>query len=290
MNLDSLRCFVAVARALHFRAAAEKLALSPAAVSDHVRRLEDTLGLVLFERSTRRVALTDAGRRLLPHAERVLDDLDRCAAVARGDGHALPFELTLGTRFELGVSWLQPALPTLRASRPERTVHLYMGDSDALLDRVERGRIDAAVLSTRLVRPHLRYAPLHEEDYVYVGAGDGPRSAAEATHATLVDVGPDLPLFRYLLDTLPEGASWHFGAHLYLGGIGAMRAAILDGAGVGVLPRYFVQDDLAAGRLVALLPELGLPSDRFRLVWRLGHPRAADIKGLAEELRALPLR
>ena len=290
MDLDSLRCFVAVAETLHFRSASERVGLSPAAVSDRVKRLEGDLDAVLFERTTSRVSLTDAGQRLLPHARGLLEEADRCAVIAQGDARPLPFELTLATRYELGLSWLVPALGPLAQARPERTVHLYMGDSGALLDRLERGLVDAAVLSTRLNRPHIRYALLHEEQYVYVAQQDGPRTPSEAAQHTLVDATPDLPLFRYLLDALPEGAAWRFGAHLYLGGIGAIRAAVLAGMGVAVLPRYFVQADLDAGRLVEILPELVMASDRFRLLWRADHPRESELRALGEALRAFPLR
>lgn len=292
MDLASLRCFIAVAETLHFRSAAERVALSPAAVSDRIKRLEEDLGAELFARTTRRVSLTDAGRRLLPHARSLLEEAARCGPVARGDTRPLPYALTLGTRYELGISWLVPALRPLAEARPERTVHLYMGDSDALLDRLERGLVDAVVLSTRLTRPHLRYALLHEEQYVFVGLAGRPfpLEAAAAAEHTLIDATPDLPLFRYLLDALPEGPAWRFGGHLHLGGIGAMRAAILDGMGVGVLPRYFVREDLAAGRLVDLAPSLDLPSDHFRLIWRAAHPRESALADLAHELGRQPLR
>jgi LysR family glycine cleavage system transcriptional activator len=288
MDLESLRCFVAVADALHFRAAAERVALSPAALSDRVRRLEEEIGAPLFERTTRKVHLTDAGRRLLPHARGLLDDATRCTAVARGDLRPLPFALTIGTRYELGLSWLCPALAELEAARPERTLHLYMGDTIALLDRLERGVIDAAVLSARITRPNVESVPLHEEGYTFVAAA--PVAAEAFGDHMLIDATPDLPLFRYLLDALPEGAPWRFRGHRYVGGIAAIRQQVLLGRGLAVLPGYFIADDLAAGRLVALLPHLELKRDWFRLLWRGGHPREAELVALAEVLRAMPLR
>lgn len=290
MDLESLRCFVAVAEALHFRAAGERVALSPAAVSERVRRAEDDVGALLFERTTRTVRLTDAGRRLLPHARKLLAEAAACRAIAAGDDAARPFELTLGTRYELGLSWLCPALPRFAAERPERTLHLYMGDTGALLERVERGTIDAAVLSARITRPALDQARLHEEHYAFVTADTGPGTAAEARRFVLIDATPDLPLFRYLLDVLPDRDPWRFGQVLHLGGIGAIRSQVLAGRGVAVLPRYFVADDLAAGRLVELLPDTPPRSDHFRLIWRLGHPLADELVRLADTLRALPLR
>lgn len=290
MDLDSLRCFVAVAHTLHFRAAAQRVSLSPTAVSDRIKRLEEDVDAVLFDRTTRRVALTEAGRRLLPHARDLLEDAERCAAVAQGDARPLPYALVLGTRYELGLSWLTPGLPTLRATHPERTVHLYMGDTDALIDRLERGLIDAFVLSSRLRRPHLRSVRLHQESYVFVGRAAGPRTASEAADHVLIDSTPDLPLFRYLESALGDAPAWRFAEHLYLGGIGGVRTAVLAGMGVAVLPRYFVQADLDAGALVDLAPELELPTDWFRLVWRADHPRDPSIEALGRELAAQPLR
>ena len=76
-----------------------------------------------------------------------------------------------------------------------------------------------------------------------------------------------------------------------MGGIGNIRRRVLDGEGrVAVLPRYFIADDVAAGRLVRLMPKTRLRSDSFRLVWRAGHPRESELVALAGELRALPLR
>jgi len=290
VDLDSLRCFVAVAEALRFRAAARRVGLSPAALSDRVRLLEEELGVRLFDRTTRRVLPTDAGLRLLPHARALLDEAARCAAVARGRVEPAPYELTLGTRAELGLSWLCPALAPLGAAEPRRALHLAVGDTDELLSRVGDATLDAAVLSTRRLRPRLTALPLHEEDYVFVGRCGGPAAAAEAAAWHLLDVSPDLPLTRYLLDALPDGHAWLFGAHRYLGGIGPVRHQVLAGAGVAVLPRYFVEADLQAGAMVRLLPALRLPTDLFRLIWRDDHPRDAELRQLAVELRAFPLQ
>lgn len=292
-DLESLRCFEAAARLLHFRQAAAAVALSPTAFSERIRLLEERLHTPLFERTTRSVALTPAGMRLLPHARRLLDDARRCAEIVASDARP-PFELTVGTRFELGLSWLVPALEPLRACRPERTLHLRFGDSPELLAAVRQGQADCAVSSVRFSSGGLQFAPLHEEGYVFVGATDllahtplsGPQ---DAPHHALLDAHPDLPLFRYLLDALPGGEPWAFARSELLGTIAAIRHRTLQGAGVAVLPRYFVAPDLAAGTLTTLLPEVALASDQFRLIWRRGHPLQGELLGLAAELRAIPL-
>ena len=101
----------------------------------------------------------------------------------------------------------------------------------------------------------------------------------------------DLPLFRYFLDALAHAEPWPFARVEYMGGIGSVRRRVLDGGDrIAVLPRYFIQADLTAGRLVRLMSRTKLRSDTFRLIWKTGHPRAGEFLALAEELRAIPLR
>jgi LysR family glycine cleavage system transcriptional activator len=293
-DLDSLRCFEAAATLLNFRAAAERVHLSPAAFSNRIQRLESELAAPLFERTTRRVALTDAGRRLLPQARVALAEAARCAAVVH-DAHAVPpHTLVLGTRYELGMSWIVPALAELRRARPERRLELFFGDSADLLRRLAREQVDAMVSSVRLTDAGLTYARLHEERYCFVARPslldtsplDSPRDAGR--HC-LLDIHGDLPLFRYFLDARPRAEAWEFGDTEFLGTIGAVRYRVLEGAGVAVLPRYFVEPDLKSGALTAVLPDFEPVTDAFRLVWRRGHPLEDSLRLLATELAARPL-
>src|SRR5690242_18168433 len=139
MDFDSLRCFDAAATTLNFRAAATRVHLSPGAFSDRMQRLEEDVGAVLFMRTTRQVQLSETGRRLLPLARRLLGGADRRRRVGREPAQAMPYELDIGTRYELGLSWLCPALGELDRARPERRLHLYNGDTPDLLSRLERG-------------------------------------------------------------------------------------------------------------------------------------------------------
>jgi DNA-binding transcriptional LysR family regulator len=221
----------------------------------------------------------------------ILIGVGRVRAALLSPAAASPYELTIGTRYELGLSWLCPNIPLLSRGRPERTIHLYNGDSPDLLLRLERGELDAIVASVRLTSTKLTYAAIHPETYVFVGRREVIHRREDARTATLVDVSADLPLFRYFLDALPKAEPWPFAAVEYMGGIGNIRRRVLDGAKhVAVLPEYFVREDLAKQRLVRLLPRARLASDVFRLVWRTGHPRTPELLALAGELRDLPLR
>lgn len=280
---------------LSFRRAAKGCGLSPAAFGERIRRLEEQLQAPLFTRTTRRLALTAAGERLVPQAQRLLDEAERCRSVLHDEEQHAPFELKVGTRFELGLSWLVPALKQLERSRPERRLHLYFGDTADLAPRVLTGELACMVTSTRITDPRFAFTRLHEEEYVMVArasllARRRLSEPADARQHVLLDVHEDLPLFRYFLDVRSPKEVWQFRELRCLGAIAAVRARALEGAGVCVLPLYFVRRDLAARRLVRVMPTTKLPSDWFRLVWRADHTRGAELQRLATELGELPLR
>ena len=138
-------------------------------------------------------------------------------------------------------------------------------------------------------------ALLHEESYVFVAAprlleGSPLKHPDHAARHRLLDISADLPLFRYFLDARAKNEKWSFARVQYLGTIGAVRAVALSGRGVAVLPRYFVREDLARGRLAVLFKSQRLQTDFFRLIWRSDHPRLAQLEQLGEELQRIPIR
>ena len=291
---DSLRCFVEAARLLSFRATGRAVGLTPAAVGQRISKLEEQLGVKLFHRTTRTVVLTEAGLSVLPYAERALDAGAACARAARGELGPPAIELTLGTRHELGLSWIVPMLPKLRAAHPGVTVHLYFGSGPDLLIRVRTLEIDCAVTSSRLTDPKLFALRLHEEKYVFVGqtrllAQKPLRRLDDARKHTLIDTNEALPLFRYWRDAPGGIDSLAFNSILRMGTIAAIRHLVLAGEGVAVLPQYFVAEDLKKKRLMPVFPKVTPLTDNFRLVYRADDPRAAIYAALATSMCTRPL-
>jgi len=135
-SLDTLRCFVAAARALNFRQAARSVALGPTAFSQRIKSLEEQLGRQLFSRTTRSVTLTSAGLALLPAAEHCLEAVAQCERIGDGTIAHAPTSLTIGTRQELGMSWLLPQRKALLRERPWLEIHLHFSSGPDLLLRV----------------------------------------------------------------------------------------------------------------------------------------------------------
>lgn len=293
-DLDSLRCFLEAARHLNFRAASRVVGLTPAALGQRIKQLEDGFEVVLFHRTTRKVELTEAGLALVPAAERALEAAAACTAAARGELGPAEMELRMGTRPELGLSWITPMLPRLRAAHPNLTIHLYVGSGEDLERRVRAQDIDCAVSSRRIDDPRIEGIRLHREDYCLVAAPGlleqcplvRPKDAA--AHE-LLDILPELPLFRYFREA-DEAPDLRFDRVRSLGTIAAVRAEVLEGVGVAVLPEYLIRGDLAAGALTQLFSEVSIHHDYFRLVHRRDDPRLALLRALAETMQGEPLR
>jgi LysR family glycine cleavage system transcriptional activator len=294
-SLDSLHAFVAAAQTLNFRRAARLVALTPAALGHRIRTLEELYDVPLFRRSTRSVELTEAGRALLPYAERTLRAAHECLDAARGVLGPLPIELVLGTRPDLGLSWIVPQTARLAAALPALTLHLYFGSGEDLLARLHTRELDCAVTSSRLSDPRLDALPLHREEMVFVAAptllARKPFSQrAHAAQHTLIDAAADLPLFRYFRDAA-GGSELPFMRVLRMGNsLAAIHGLVLEGRGVAVLPRYFVAASLAKRKLRRLFPRVKLLEDYFRLVYRVGDARLNTYRALAKLLLEQPLR
>lgn len=294
LSLESLNCFVEGARLLNFRLAARSVALTPAALGNRIAQLESQVGAKLFQRTTRRVVLTEAGLAFLPYAQRALSAAKDCERAARGEAPTA-VELTLGTRHELGLSWIVPMLPKLRAAHPGLTTHLYIGSSADLLIRVRSVEIDCAVGSMKLNDPKLDAVRLHAEEYVFVGqpkmlAGNPLRATDDAAKHRLLDISAELPLFSYWRDAPDGGDRLRFGSVLRMGTAAAIRELILEGEGVAVLPLYMVKADLSAKRLVRIFPKVKLGADHFRLIFRADDPRRSLYEALARTMLTVPLR
>jgi LysR family glycine cleavage system transcriptional activator len=260
-DLDSIRCFIAAAKTLNFRAGARAVSLTPAAFGKRIQQLEQQLDTRLFERTTRHVALTKSGRAMWPEALRLVQVAEECVRAGRGESGPATVSVTIGTRYELGLSWLVPMLPVLAAALPHVEVNYYFGSGPDLETRVKRFDVHCAVTSRIFIDPIFNAMRLAREDYVFVASPEVLRAnaldrAADAGNHTLIDVQPELPLFRYFRDAAKAPSPIRFGGLRVMGTTSAIRLLVLAGEGVAVLPQYLLGEDLEAGRLVRLFPEV----------------------------------
>lgn len=289
-TLDNLRCFLAAAEHLNFRRAARQVALTPAAFGQRIRQLEENLEVRLFERTTRSVRLTAAGEALIPAAREALRAAQRCTD-AVFDVEERPLRLTLGTRFELGMSWIVPMVVELKELRPLWTLELYFGSGADLLEQLRSGLVDAVVTSAPVARSEWHQEVLHSETYVFCASAEyleeHPfRYAEDASAHSLLDINHTQPLSRYVLSVGPPMTFRNVRA---CGTAGAVCALVQAGLGVAVVPEYMVRSELDSGALVPLLPDVELLSDAFRMLWREGSADGEALAQLAQHFRSKPL-
>lgn len=264
-TLPELQAFAQAARTGSATRAAQALGLTQSAVSRSLATLEDRLGVRLFHRLRQRLTLSDAGRALLPDAERILADLDTSAlAVMAFGGHR--DVLRLAVLPTLGAVWLIPRLARFAAAAPGVTVD--MSTTLVPLD-FERDPRDAAILRAPAALRSARSAVLIEERLVVVAAPalvNGPLDDPALARLPLLQQAtrPDLWLgwFRDAgLDpvTILRGPRFEQ--------FGMVLAAAQAGLGLALVPEMLVAPDLAAGRLRLAAPRRMVSATPYVLTW-----------------------
>ncbi|TPG58332.1 LysR family transcriptional regulator [Ewingella americana] len=265
LNLQRLEMFVAVVAAGSFTAAAQTLGLTKAVVSFNIKQLEAELGVSLLTRTTRRIAMTDAGERfyqrclqLLQDAESVLDDVRRDHAGFSG-------LLRITTTPEYGARVVVSALAAFTALHPQlRIQHVSSSSHDDLIS----GRFDVAIRLGQLADSshhaalidHFAIFPVASAAYLqpYGGQMADLKQLEQArwiAHSRLAT-----PLTWQVVT--PAGETVLFNANspmLTADSAASLLAFALSGAGVALLPAWLVQEDIAAGRLTLLLPDHRFP-------------------------------
>jgi DNA-binding transcriptional LysR family regulator len=180
VELRQLRYFVAVAEELHFRRAAERLFVAQPAVSEQVRKLEAELGVQLFERTNRSVAITDAGAALLEEGRRVLDQAEVAQRAARGAADSVGARLRIGHLPDALPPEVPRALAHLRGSATSLRVSTESGSAAQLADAVRTQRLDAAVVDLPAATHGLSATPLARQHLVVALPSDDARAQAQS--------------------------------------------------------------------------------------------------------------
>jgi DNA-binding transcriptional LysR family regulator len=283
-NLGDIAAFVRTAERLSFAEAARDLGLSPSAIGKSVARLEASLGVRLFHRTTRRVSLTEEGMLLHARCRRILDDLrDTEEIVARSAG--MPRGILRISLPTIGYRFLLPVLPEFFARYPE--IELDLDFNDRLIDIVEGG-FDAAIRSGPLADSSLMSRRLGPFRFVLCAApgyldrnGTPTRPADLAMHDAL----------RFRFPTTGKLQDWRLAGETPLPGLRtvltcnnmeAMRAAAIDSLGIAYMPDFLAEEAIRSGALVTVLDRFLVDPGQFSVLWSSGRQMSSRLRAFID--------
>lgn len=289
-DFEAWAIFARVASRGSFARAAEELGLSKATVSKAVSRLERRLATPLFHRTTRRLALTEAGRDAAEAAERILKAGEAAEAEVAAGSATPRGRVRLAVPMSFGLAHVAPILPDFLGRHPDVSVDLHL--SDAQVDLIGDG-FDVALRIAALADSRLRARRLCEVRRLVVGAPSYFRRAGRPEHPDDLERHACLG-YAYL----PGWDRWRFqdaaGAEAVATVSGPIRAnnadaltpSLLAGLGLAVQPEFVVFDDVEAGRLETALDGWSLPPVALHVVTPPGAFRPARVTALIDFLAA----
>lgn len=294
MNLRDLQYLHALAEHRHFGRAAEACFVSQPTLSTQIKKLEDELGVVLVERGSRQVMLTEAGRAVAERAGDVLAGADEIRRTARSLSNPRARSVRLGIFPTLGPYLLPHVLPQVRKQFPELELLLVEEKTEEIIGRLRAGRLDAAIVALPVSDEGLHREFLFEEPFVLAA----PANHALARRKT-VDIG-DLIGQNLLL--LEEGHCLRDQALevCHLAGAGersgfratsleTLRYMVAGGAGITLLPVLATKPPIAPLEDMRLIPFRDrAPSRRLAMLWRESSAIGELLEELAGVFAALP--
>lgn len=271
-RLRDIEAVLAIARRGSFRAAAVELEMSTTALSHTIARLETVLGVRLFNRTTRSVALTDTGRQFVERIGPALAEIRDAMDVARSQRDRPSGLVRINAPAVGGREVVSPLVLEFLRRYPD--VQLDLVTDERLVDIVAEGfdlgvrRADLVpgdMIALPLGRP-LRFAVVASPDYL--AGRPKPLVPADLTAHDCIRVRlPDGTLYRWHFQRDGEGVQIHVRGRLTLDEAGIARAAVLGGAGIGFFFEQSVIEDIAAGRMVRLLDDWTPPRPGFSLYY-----------------------
>ena len=266
-TLPDLQAFVCVAETQSFAAAAKALHLSQPALSRRIAHLESVLDVRLFDRTTRSVELTQLGQRFFGEVRQLLQDLDRSVLGLHGAAQLEAGDITVGCVFSAVHHFLPEVIRTFRARHPHVMVRIIEEGADEVLASVKSGEADFALNYIGMHDPEVDFTPLLKESFVLAcPAGHALAKRRKVRWAELADHPYALVSHASRNRMLIEQALAH---------VGRRPRPACEVRHISTLIGLVQQ-----GLVVAVVPQLTLPSDRTRVVGvRLDHPEISRTIG-----------
>lgn len=304
MTLTELRYIVTLAKEKHFGRAAERCHVSQPTLSVAVKKLEDELGIAIFERSKGSIQVTDIGLKIVDQSQRVLDQAGLIPDLAQHGKNQLNSPLKLGAIYTIGPYLFPHLLPALRQAAPKMSLFIEENYTGVLRERLRRSELDAIIVALPFAEPEVVTKALYDEPFVVLMREDHPLAAEKAVESkdllkhNLLLLGPGHCFRDQVLANCPELVdSVSFGNHHREGhvvtegsSLETIRHMVASGLGVTVLPLSAAHCNGYEDSLLTVRSFSGpAPSRTVALAWRVTFPRPKAIDALTDAAAHCPV-
>jgi LysR family transcriptional regulator, hydrogen peroxide-inducible genes activator len=291
MSLTELKFIVAVAQERNFRRAAEKCFVTQPALSLAIKKLEEELNVMIFERSRSDVSMTEIGAKIVEQAEKVLEEAARIKQLAELGKNQLKGVLKLGMIHSVGPYLLPEIIPILRKTAPEMPLEVEENLTANLEAQLKNGVIDAAIIALPFDVPGLQYRALYDEEFdVVVPSG---HHWAARKHINPEELSDEKVLLlnsghcfsNQVTQACPELS--RKGEILQGNSLETIRNMVASNLGITVLPC-----SATAARynnpLIKVIPFTApAPTRRIAIAWRKSFVRLEAVEKIAEAIKAI---
>ncbi|MFN3077437.1 MAG: LysR substrate-binding domain-containing protein [Alphaproteobacteria bacterium] len=290
ITLRQLQCLIALSETLHFGRAAERCRITQPALSSQIRGLEETLGVLLVERTRHRVLMTPVGRDIVERAGRVLREVSDLAEAARHASRPFNGTLRLGVLPTLGPYLLPHILPSLRRRYGDLKLYLREETAHRLRADLLRGDIDAMIISMAPEENGATSDPLFLEPLWAALPLDHPLVAKPALER--VDLAGERLLLleenhclrdQVLAFCLEARASEH--TSFRATSLDSLRQMVATGLGMTLLPALYVAAEALEDIQIAMRPFVDPPGRGIGMTWRASGAHAEECRKLASLIR-----
>lgn len=290
INLNRLIVFVAVVENGSLTTAAEKLGIAKTMVSAHVQRLEAELEASLLTRTTRKITLTEAGQAFYAASRQILRDIDDAVLAVSNSAAAPHGTLRVTAPVDYGTTVITPLLVSLRGRYPSLKIELLC--ADRRFDLIEEG-IDVAIRLGRLTDSTHRAVKVGGYTKWLVAAPSFlkhhgvPQTLADIVALPFISLSVlAQPLLFNFEGLKKQKRSVRFKEAFSTNTAYACKAATLAGGGLAVLTNFSISDDVAAGRLVRVLPNWVLPKADIHAVFPTARYLPSKVRVFIDEVKA----
>ena len=301
MNLSELRYIVALARERHFGRAAEACFISQPTLSVAVKKLEEELGVQLFERGSHDVRVTPVGERVVEQAQQALEAVESVRQVAAQGRDQLTGPLRIGAIYTVGPYLFPELISNLTEMAPHMPLLVEENFTATLAEKLKHGELDVIIISLPFEEPNILTLPLYEEPFVILLPVAHPLTQRKTLRSKDLEKEPILLLgaghcFRdQVIEACPACApkAAHDGSIVHIvegSSLETIRHMVASGMGLSVVPCTAAGVDRYSQRLIAIR-RFGspIPKRQIALAWRVSFPRPRVIDVLTEAVNVAQL-